>query len=209
MTIESGLFYFFSSIALIAGALVVTSRNPIHSVLFLILVFANATGLLLLLEVEFLAMLFLMVYVGAIAVLFLFVVMMLNIRLAEISESVLRYLPVGGFIGLIFLFEIFLVVESDLTPLHNAYLLAPTAGETLSSASEQWFFTIESASNIENIGHILYTYYFYFFIVASLILLVAMIGAIVLTIHKRLGVKKQDIFQQVSRDFEKAVLICK
>jgi len=130
MTIEAALFYLFSSIALISGVLVISSRNPIHSVLFLILVFCNATGLLLLLEVEFLAMLFLMVYVGAIAVLFLFVVMMLNIRLTELNESILRYLPVGGFIGLIFLFEIFLVVESDLTPLYQTNLLLP-AFETL------------------------------------------------------------------------------
>jgi len=206
MTIESALFYLFSSISLISATLVITSRNPIHSVLFLILVFCNATGLLLLLQVEFLAMLFLMVYVGAIAVLFLFVVMMLNIRLAELNESVLRYLPVGGFIGLIFLCEVFLLVESDLTPLYQTYLLAPTA---VNESSNLWFALLDNKTNIASVGHVLYTYFFYFFLVASMILLVAMIGAIVLTIHKRIGVRKQDFFQQTSRNFEKAIVMCR
>jgi len=206
MTIESALFYLFSSIALISASLVITSRNPIHSVLFLILVFCNATGVLLLLQVEFLAMLFLMVYVGAIAVLFLFVVMMLNIRLSELNESILRYLPVGGFIGLIFLCEIFLLVESDLTPFYQTSLLAPGL---VQESTDLWFSLLGGTTNIASIGHVLYTYFFYFFLLASMILLVAMIGAIVLTINKRTGVRKQDFFQQTSRNFEKAIVLCR
>jgi NADH-quinone oxidoreductase subunit J len=206
MTVESALFYLFSSVALISATLVISSRNPIHSVLFLILVFCNATGLLLLLQVEFLAMLFLMVYVGAIAVLFLFVVMMLNIRLAELNESVLRYLPVGGFIGFIFLCEVFLLVELDLTPLYQTYLLAPSISN---ESTTLWFSLMDNTTNIVSVGHVLYTYFFYFFLVASMILLVAMIGAIVLTIQKRTGVRKQDVFQQTSRNFEKAIVLCR
>ena len=117
MMAENFLFYFFSSIALISGVMVIRSKNPVHSVLFLILVFCNAAGLLILLHLDFFAMIFLVVYVGAIAVLFLFVVMMLHIKLTEMNENILRYLPVGGIIGLIFLFEVLLVVENDLIPL--------------------------------------------------------------------------------------------
>ena len=106
MNVEVLLFYIFSAIAIISGSMVISARNPIHSVLFLVLVFCNAAGLLILLETEFLAMLFLVVYVGAIAVLFLFVVMMLNVRITELNESILRYIPIGGIILLIFLFEI-------------------------------------------------------------------------------------------------------
>jgi len=117
MMAESFLFYLFSSIALVSGVMVIRSKNPVHSVLFLILVFCNAAGLLILLHLDFFAMIFLVVYVGAIAVLFLFVVMMLHIKLTEMNENILRYLPVGGIIGLIFLFEVLLVVENDLIPL--------------------------------------------------------------------------------------------
>lgn len=111
------LFYFFSSFALMSGIMVIQSRNPVHSVLFLILVFFNSAGLLLLLGLDFFAMIFLVVYVGAIAVLFLFVVMMLNVKLAEINEKRLRYLPIGGLLGFLFLLEIFLIVDNDLIPL--------------------------------------------------------------------------------------------
>jgi NADH:ubiquinone oxidoreductase subunit 6 (subunit J) len=122
MNIEALLFYIFSSIAIVSGIMVISSRNPMHSVLFLVLVFCNAAGLLLLLETEFLAMLLLIVYVGAIAVLFLFVVMMLNIRLTELNESILRYLPIGGVILLIFLFELLSVINGDLIPFFSSNL---------------------------------------------------------------------------------------
>jgi NADH-ubiquinone oxidoreductase chain 6 len=198
MNIEIVLFYFFSSLAIICGMMVIGAKNPIHSVLFLILVFCNATGLLILLEVEFLAMMFLVVYVGAIAVLFLFVVMMLNIKLVEFNENLLRYLPIGGLVGIIFLLEIFLIVDSELIPLFNV-------NSTDSLQIVTWASQIESLTNIETLGELIYTHYFYLFLVASLILLVSMIGAIVLTMHQRSNVRRQEIFEQVARDFEKAI----
>jgi NADH-quinone oxidoreductase subunit J len=116
MNIEVLLFYIFGSLALVSGGLVVSARNPMHSILFLVLVFCNSAGLLLLLETEFLAMLFLIVYVGAIAILFLFVVMMLNVRVTELKESILRYLPIGGLILILFFFEVLSIINEDLVP---------------------------------------------------------------------------------------------
>ena len=194
------LFYLFSSFALISGVMVIQAKNPVHSVLFLILVFFNAAGLLILLGLDFFAMIFLVVYVGAIAVLFLFVVMMLNIKLAEINEKRLRYLPIGGFLGLLFLFEIFLIVDNDLIP-----LIGSTGDSKTESAFTQWSLFIDALTNIEALGLLIYTFYFYFFLIASLILLVAMIGAIVLTMHKGVNVKRQQVFQQNTREFAKTV----
>ena len=196
----NSLFYFFASLALVSGVMVIQARNPVHSVLFLILVFFNAAGLLILLGLDFFAMIFLVVYVGAIAVLFLFVVMMLNIKLAEINEKRLRYLPIGGLLGILFLFEIFLIVDNDLIP-----LVSHSDAFFLSGGFVQYSSLIESVTNIESVGLLLYTYYFYFFIIASLILLVAMIGAIVLTMHKGVYVKRQQVFEQNSREFAKTV----
>ena len=198
------LFYLFSSLALISGVMVIQAKNPVHSVLFLILVFFNSAGLLILLGLDFFAMIFLVVYVGAIAVLFLFVVMMLNIKLAEINEKKLRYLPIGGLLGLLFLFEIFLIVDNDLIP-----FLASTNSAVLTKFSAvdfvDWSSSIETITNIEAIGLLVYTYYFYFFLMASLILLVAMIGAIVLTMHKGVNIKRQEVFEQNTREFAKTV----
>jgi len=238
------LFYLFSSITLVSGAMTITARNPVHSVLFLILTFCNAAGLLILLNLDFFALIFLVVYVGAIAVLFLFVVMMLNIKLAGMNENVLRYLPFGGIIGLLFLFEILVVVDNDLIP-----VLSLADAQTISSldffiyklgalfsgapaeyvqdltqlvqpkstpGSESWLpalyaeytewpANIHTMTNIEALGQLIYTYYFYYFILASLILLVAMIGAIVLTMHKGFYVKRQEIFEQNTRDFTRTL----
>lgn len=191
----------FSSLALISGILVIQSRNPVHSVLFLILVFFNAAGLLILLGLDFFAMIFIVVYVGAIAVLFLFVVMMLNIKLAEINEKKLRYFPIGGLIGILFLFEIFLIIDNDLIPLLPSYNIS----NFLVIDFIEWSNFLNSVTNIEAIGQIVYTYYFYFFILASLILLVAMIGAIVLTMHKGIHIKRQQVFEQNTREFAKTI----
>ncbi len=212
------LFYFFSSLALLAGIMVIQSRNPVHSVLFLILVFFNAAGLLILLGLDFFAMIFLVVYVGAIAVLFLFVVMMLNIKLAEINEKKLRYLPVGGLLGILFLFEIFLIVDNDLVPLVHGSPKFTNVTELASTPAcieiihtnnylqfTDWYSILDTIPNIQAIGMLVYTYYFYFFLLASLILLVAMIGAIVLTMHKSVNVKRQEVFQQNTREFAKTV----
>jgi|TARA_B110001450_G_C17653200_1_gene494137 NADH-quinone oxidoreductase subunit J len=200
MNIEALLFYIFSSIAIISGVMVISSRNPMHSVLFLVLVFCNAAGLLLLLETEFLAMLLLIVYVGAIAVLFLFVVMMLNIRLTELNESVLRYIPIGGIILLVFLFEILSVINGDLIPFFSSNLFIFENDNLILNQDLNtifWTNQINPTTNIEALGIVLYTYYVYCFMIASLILLVAMIGAILLTMRKRTNVRKQEIFDQV------------
>ena len=194
MNIEAFLFYIFSSIAIVSGIMVISSRNPMHSVLFLVLVFCNAAGLLILLEVEFLAMLFLVVYVGAIAVLFLFVVMMLNIRVTELNDSVLRYIPIGVLILLIFLFEILSVINGDLVPFFSSKLFLFESDNIILNQDLNtvfWTNQIDPTSNIEALGIVLYTYYVYAFIVASLILLVAMIGAILLTMRKRTNGRKQ------------------
>jgi len=209
----NSLFYLFSGLALLASVMVIQSRNPVYSVLFLILVFFNTAGLLILLQLDFFAMIFLVVYVGAIAVLFLFVVMMLNIKLAEINEKKLRYLPVGGLLGLLFLFEIFLIVNNDLVAVFNVdeklHLNKENFGNILSTNDylqfTDWYCIIDTIPNIQAIGMLIYTYYFYYFLMASLILLVAMIGAIVLTMHKNPDVKTQQVFKQNTREFSKTV----
>jgi len=198
------LFYLFSSLTLLSGIMVIQARNPVHSVLFLILVFFNAAGLLVLLGLDFFAMIFLVVYVGAIAVLFLFVVMMLNIKLAEINEKRLRYLPIGGLLGLLFLFEILLIVDNDLIPL-LFYDNVQAFAEYRNLNFIDWSNTIHTVTNIQAIGNILYTYYFYFSLLSSVILLVAMIGAIVLTMQKGIRIKRQQVFLQNTRDFAKTI----
>nr|AST08906.1 NADH dehydrogenase subunit 6 [Micractinium conductrix] len=197
------LFYLFSSITLLSGVMVIQARNPVYSVLFLILVFFNAAGLLVLLGLDFFAMIFLVVYVGAIAVLFLFVVMMLNIKIAEINEKRLRYLPIGGVLGLLFLFETLLIVDNDLIPLlfYNTENLV----EFQNLNFIDWSENLQTVTNIQAIGNLVYTYYFYFFLMSSIILLIAMIGAIVLTMQKGLRIKRQQVFLQNTRDFAKTI----
>lgn len=179
--------------------MVIRAENPVHSVLFLILTFFNVSGLLLLLEVEFLAMVFLVVYVGAIAVLFLFVVMMLNIKVGRNDNDLFQYLPIGAVIGIIFLMEIFLITSKDYVPLLNSSL-----GEL---PINEWGSMLNYFSNVEILGQLMYTYYFYFFIVAGFILLVAMVGAIILTMQAQANVRRQQIFQQVSRNMESAIFL--
>jgi NADH-ubiquinone oxidoreductase chain 6 len=209
------LFYIFSSLTLVSGALVIQARNPVHSVLFLVLVFFNAAGLLVLLGLDFFALIFLVVYVGAIAVLFLFVVMMLNIRIAEISEKRLRYLPVGGVLGLLFLLELCILIDNDLIPLFKQPIFSEAssvneifkAGYTSNSSFIDWQMYSHTSHTIEALGNLLYTYYFGFFLIASLILLVAMIGAIVLTMQKSIRVKRQQVFLQNNRDFARTIVL--
>nr|AML60619.1 NADH dehydrogenase subunit 6 [Moramonas marocensis] len=193
------LFYFFSILTLVSATFVIASTNPIHSVLYLILVFCSTSGLFILIGVEFLSMVFLMVYVGAIAVLFLFVVMMLNVKVVEFNLTMLRYLPLGGIIGFIFLIEILLVLDSQLIPLFGLSV------DQRSSNFSIWSEEINYITNIESIGNYIYTDYFLLFLLAGMILLVAMVGAIVLTMYKRGLVRKQDIYTQVSRNFRDAI----
>ncbi len=186
-------FYIFATITVASAVMVIASRNPVQSVLFLILAFVNAAGLFILLHAEFLAMILIVVYVGAVAVLFLFVVMMLDVDFAELRQGFQQYLPVGGLIGLIFLVELLLVVST--------WAVSPEALSVPIAANPP----AEAITNTEAIGRVLYTRYSYFFQAAGLILLVAMIGAIVLTLRDRVGVKRQNIAQQVARTPEEAV----
>ena len=185
MNAAAAFFYLFSGITIASGLMVVAARNPVHSVLFLILAFVNAAGLFLLLGAEFLAMLLVVVYVGAVAVLFLFVVMMLDVDFAEFRQGFLQYLPIGALIGLIFAVELLLVVGT--WAIDPQIVRAPVAAIP------------SNDSNTEAIGQVLYTQYIYYFQAAGLVLLVAMIGAIVLTLRERPGVKRQNIVAQNAR----------
>lgn len=191
------LFYVFSSLALLSGVLVIQARNPVHSVLFLILVFLNAAVLLVLLGLDFFALIFLVVYIGAIAVLFLFVVMMLHIKLTEIHEKKLRYLPLGGLVLIVFLFQVSILLDNSIIALFSF--------PEISLKYNDYLNYLDTASNIEALGEILYTYYFIYFLLASLILLVAMIGAILLTLSKAVNTKKQKIYLQNTREFTKTI----
>jgi len=189
------LFYIFAVGALFSGLMVVGSRNPVHAVFFLILTFGFAAGLVLLLNVEFLALIFIIVYVGAIAVLFLFVVMMLNIRYVELNESRIKYLPIAGVIGLIFIIEIIYLINKVFRE-----------GQYDIYGYINWIDSLDGVSNISALGNVLYTYYVYYFMVAGFILLVAMIGSIVLTLHHNLNVKRQEVYKQVGRDYLETVI---
>jgi NADH-quinone oxidoreductase subunit J len=193
MTVTAAFFYLFSTVTVASAFMVIASRNPVQSVLFLILAFVNAAGLFLLMGAEFLAMILVVVYVGAVAVLFLFVVMMLDVDFAELREGFLQYLPVGLLIGVIFLIELVLVVAT--WTINPELIRAPAAAIPPG----------DQVTNTAALGRVLYTQYFFFFQAAGLILLVAMIGAIVLTLRERLGVKRQDIARQVARTQETAV----
>ena len=178
--VETIFFYLFALITLASGLMVVTARNPVHSVLFLILAFFNAAGLFVMLGAEFLAMLLVVVYVGAVAVLFLFVVMMLDINFAELREGFQKYMPLGLAVGGVLLAEIFITVFAR-------------------SSMETTIPVMEGPHNTAAIGLVLYTDYVYLFQLAGLILLVAMIGAITLTLRKREGVRRQVISDQNAR----------
>jgi NADH-quinone oxidoreductase subunit J len=185
--IESLAFYMFSTITVASGALVISVRNPVHSVLFLILAFFNSAGLFVLLGAEFLAMILVVVYVGAVAVLFMFVVMMLDINYVEMRQGFLQYLPIGGVVGLILLVElIFMLGGWHLAPVLVVSVAAPMPAPI-------------NITNTHALGQLLYTHYIYLFQAAGMILLVAMVGAIVLTHRKRTGVKKQIIRDQIAR----------
>jgi NADH-quinone oxidoreductase subunit J len=188
-------FYLFASVAIASAVMVISSRNPVHSVLFLILCFVNAAGLFILMGAEFLAMILIVVYVGAVAVLFLFVVMMLDVDFVELRQGMLNYMPIGGSIGLIVLVELALVVFS--------WVLSPTALKSAASPSAG------GVTNTQALGEILYTKYVYYFEASGLILLVAMIGAIVLTLRHKQGVKRQDVSVQVARSPATAVEVIK
>jgi NADH-quinone oxidoreductase subunit J len=191
MTLPLFFFYVFSTIAVASALMVIASRNPVHSVLFLILCFVNAAGLFMLAGAEFLALILIVVYVGAVAVLFLFVVMMLDVDFASMGRGMLQYAPVGVVIGVILLLELLLVAGS--------FVIAPDVASSAIVPIE------EGVANTRALGQVIYTRYVYLFQGAGAVLLVAMIGAIVLTLRHKPGTKRQDVFKQTGRKRHEAV----
>lgn len=196
MTVEGFAFYMFAIITIAAGLMVISSRNPVHSVLFLILAFFNAAGLFVLMGAEFLAMILVVVYVGAVMVLFLFVVMMLDVNFAELKQGFLQYLPVAGLIAVILLIQLVFVISTRIVPEAEVEAVA-----AVTPAPE--------VTNTEALGRLLYTDYVYLFQGAGLILLVAMVGAIVLTLRQREGVRRQSVAKQVARRREEVIAVRK
>lgn len=197
MLLQALAFYVFAAITVAAGAMVVVSRNPVYSVLFLILAFFNAAALFVLIGAEFIAMILVIVYVGAVAVLFLFVVMMLDINLTELREGFLKYFPVGALIGAVLFAEMLLGLG------------IVGAGSTTITGLNTHGAQVLEIDNTRAIGRVLYTQYFYLFQVAGVVLLVAMIGAIVLTLRTRPGIRRQKIGDQINRTKEQAMTVVK
>nr|YP_010577932.1 NADH dehydrogenase subunit 6 [Cryptomonas pyrenoidifera]UZP15152.1 NADH dehydrogenase subunit 6 [Cryptomonas pyrenoidifera] len=200
---ENLFFYFFSILSIIFSFFVIISKNPVHSILSLILVFFNAAALLILLGAEFLAMLFIIVYVGAVAVLFLFVIMMLNIKTSNLSISMYRYLPISILFGSVFFSELFVIFYFDLVPI-DVYNLSLFLNFDYLYFND-WENSVSSQNNVLALGLVLYTYFSYLFVVSGIILLVSMIGAISLTLHRRNDIKRQYIYKQLGRNFKSAI----
>jgi NADH-quinone oxidoreductase subunit J len=197
MLLQALAFYVFAFVVMASATMVVVSRNPVYSVLFLILAFFNAAALFILIGAEFIAMILIIVYVGAVAVLFLFVVMMLDINLTQLREGFLKYLPVGALIGLVLLLEILFglgVLGGDSAAMAGLGKAGPQVG---------------AIDNTRAIGQVLYTQYFYLFQAAGVVLLVAMIGAIVLTLRSRPGVRRQRVGEQLYRPKEQTITVVK
>jgi NADH-quinone oxidoreductase subunit J len=197
MILHAIFFYLFAGVTVASAIMVIASRNPVHSVLFLILAFVNAAGLFVLMGAEFLAMILIVVYVGAVAVLFLFVVMMLDVDFSELRRGVLTYLPVGGLVGAVLLAELLIIV--------GAWAIGPEVGKAITAPIPP----STAIPNTQALGLVLYTRYVYFFQAAGLILLVAMIGAIVLTLQHKPNVRRQIIYDQVARTKASAIEIVK
>lgn len=209
-------YYFFFFTGLACAMFVIFSRNTIHSILFLILLFCNVVGLLFLLNVEYLAMVFIIVYIGAIAVLFLFVVMMLNLRLLDVTDFSWRYLPLGIVISSVFLFEILAIY-------YNYYTITNESSRTLldlipgqqdiaqnnlyfQENHVNWIRLVENNDNIHVLGQVMYTYYFIAFLLSGIVLFISMVGAIVLTLPDQVVYKRQLIFKQIGRKVELSLL---
>ncbi|MCB1562311.1 MAG: NADH-quinone oxidoreductase subunit J [Alphaproteobacteria bacterium] len=187
MTVQAVAFFLFAGILTLSALMVITARNPVHSVLFLILAFFNAAGLFVLLGAEFIAMILVIVYVGAVAVLFLFVVMMLDISFSDLRKGAMQYVPVGFLIGLVLL--------SELALLYGAWVSVPEISNNLAAPVSAF----AGKTNTESLGLLIYTHYLLAFQCAGLILFVAMVGAIVLTHRVRPGVRKQSVAEQQRR----------
>jgi len=197
MIIQTIAFYAFAAVTLISAFMVIAARNPVHSVLYLILAFFNSAALFLLMGAEFIAMILVIVYVGAVAVLFLFVVMMLDINVAELRQGFLKYLPIGAAVGLVLFAELMLAL--------GVWVISPSVVGTVAANQA----ALAKISNTGAIGRVLYTNYFFLFQAAGMVLLVAMIGAIVLTLRQRQGVRRQKIAEQIARTRDQAVTVVK
>jgi NADH-quinone oxidoreductase subunit J len=197
MLLHAIFFYLFAGITVASAAMVIAASNPVHSVLFLILAFVNAAGLFVLMGAEFLAWILIIVYVGAVALLFLSVVMMLDVDFTALRRGVLSYLPVGALIGAVLLVELLIIV--------GAWAVGPDVAKAITAPIPP----PAQVSNTQALGLVLYTNYIYFFQAAGIILLVAMIGAIVLTLHHKPNVRRQIIAQQVARSKATAIEIVK
>jgi len=197
MILHALFFYLFAAVCIASAVMVIAARNPVHSVLFLILAFVNAAGLFVLMGAEFLAMILIVVYVGAVAVLFLFVVMMLDVDFAELRQGFLAYLPIGALVGVVLLAELITVVF--------AWAIGPSELQAITAPIPP----VSHVNNTEALGLVLYTRYVYFFQAAGVILLVAMVGAIVLTLQHKPNVRRQNIAAQVARRRDTAIEIVK
>ena len=195
MIVPALFFYLFAGICVASAVMVIVSRNPVHSVLFLILAFVSASGLFILMGAEFLGMVLVFVYVGAVATLFLFVIMMLDVDFTELREGFLEYLPIGLVIGGIFMAELLLV--------GGGWVITPGTAKSITAAIPA------NVSNTEALGLVIYTKYIYYFQLAGMVLLVAMVGAIVLTLRHKASVKRQDINVQNARTPELAMTVRK
>jgi NADH-quinone oxidoreductase subunit J len=195
MILQAIFFYLFAGVCIAAAIMVIVARNPVHSVLFLILAFVNAAGLFMLMGAEFLAMILIVVYVGAVAVLFLFVVMMLDVDFAALRRGLLNYLPIGFVVGAVLLAELLFVV--------GALVIEPGVPKTITAP------IAADISNTQALGEVLYTRYVYFFEAAGVVLLVAMIGAIVMTLQHKPDVKRQKIAEQLARTRASAIDVVK
>src|SRR3989440_5431548 len=197
MILAALFFYLFAGVCVASAFMVIAAKNPVHSVLFLILTFVSASGLFVLLGAEFLAMILVVVYVGAVAVLFLFVVMMLDVDFAELRQGFLNYLPAGALIGAVVLVELLLVV--------GAWAIGAGVPRTITAPIPP----MDTVTNTEALGLVLYTRYVYYFQAAGVVLLVAMVGAIVLTLRHKERVKRQDMAAQVRRTKAQAMEVVK
>ncbi|AMN42317.1 NADH-quinone oxidoreductase subunit J [Rhodoplanes sp. Z2-YC6860] len=195
MILPALFFYLFALVCIASAVMVIASRNPVHSVLYLILAFVNASGLFVLMGAEFLAMILIVVYVGAVAVLFLFVVMMLDVDFAELRQGILQYLPIGFVVGFIFM--------AELVAVGAAWVIRPAVPQGIPSPIPT------TITNTEALGRVLYTDYIYYFQAAGIVLLIAMIGAIVLTLRHKPNVKRQNISDQVARNPATAIEVVK
>jgi NADH-quinone oxidoreductase subunit J len=194
------LFLFLSFLLICSAILVISAQNPVHSVFFLVLVFLSSSFLLFFLEIEFISLLFILVYVGAIAVLFLFVVMMLDIKITKSENNFFFVVPMGIFFGIIFFLEVFLTLQQDFSS-----FLPLTSREIYFD----WMNFVDQLTNLDVLGQLLYTYYFFYFLIAGIILLVAMVGAIVLTLQFTQKAKHQFVFKQILREKKNSIYAVK